>query len=228
MGEYFDNVHVHTKDHLQVARAWQSYWEGRGETSAAWVSPAYGEWVSLFDWRTDRQEADVLTDLTAHLSRALDGVAIAFQVQDSDLAEYWLFNHGDEIDHYTSNAEYFAAYAQRPEVTPETGVYSGFGPDEKQGYPTEEDLSDGGDAGLLKSLTGTPTADVALEAILRTPATFAEDILTALAASIGMNDMWASLGYTYISTDSETVTGFHQFTHLPPGEPPKTQRFVEH
>jgi hypothetical protein len=228
MGSFYDNIHVRTNDRTAVEHAWQAYWEGRDDASWAWVSPAYNGWVTLFDWRCDQQDVDVLTDLGAHISRALDAVVLAFQLQDSDLAEYWLFNHGTELDHYTSNNEYFAGYAESPEVTPDTGVYSGFGPDVKAGYPFEEDLSDGGNTEMLKSLTNTDATDIELEAILRTPAEIADDILTALASSIGINDVWASLGYYYLATEGDTITAFDQFRHLPPNEPPKTQRFAEH
>lgn len=228
MGSFYDNIHLRTTDRAAVEQAWQSYWEGRGERGWSWVSPAYAGWISVFDWRCDQQDVDALTDLAAHLSRVVDCVAIAFQLQDSDLAEYWLFNRGDEVDHYTSNSEYFAGYAERPEVTPDNGVYSGFGPDVKVGYPVEEDQSDGGNTQLLKSLTRTDALEMELEAILRTPAYVADDILTALASAIGINDMWASLGYHYIVTESDTISAYEQFHHLPANQPPNTQRFAEH
>ncbi|HEY3379520.1 MAG TPA: hypothetical protein VGL77_18750 [Armatimonadota bacterium] len=228
MGAFYDNLHVRTTDRELVEQTWHSYWDGREERSWAWVSPEYGGWVSVFDWRCDQQDADILAELAAHISRETDRPVLAFQVQDSDLAEYWLFNHGHELDHFTSNTDYFAAYAQRADVTPESGVYSGFGPDVKPGYAADEDLSDGGNTELLKSLSGTSVSDIALEAILRTPAEIADDILTALASAIGINDMWASLGYYYLATEGETVIAFEQFHHLPPNEQPQTERFAEH
>lgn len=226
MGSFYDSIHVRTTDRSLVEHAWQSYWEGRGEKSWVWVSPIYNGWVSLYDWRTDQQDVDVLTDMSAHISRVIDGVVLAFQVQDSDLAEYWLFNHGNELDHYTSDSEYFPAYAANPEVTPETGAYSGYGPDTKLGYPTEEDITDGGNTELLKSLTGTDASDVELDAILRTPSVIADDILTALASAIGINDQWASLGYYYLATEGDTISAFEKFLHLPPSEPPRAERFT--
>jgi len=227
MGSFYSNIHVRIPDRQAIEQAWQSYWAGRGESSWVMVSPAYGGWVSVFDWRCDQQETDVLTDLAAHISRTTDRVVLAFQVQDSDLAEYWLFNHGNEVDHYTSNEEYFAAYAQRPETNPDEGTYSGFGPDVKYGYPSEEDLTDGGNTGLLKTLTETNAAEMELEAILRTPAMIADDILTALASAIGINDTWASLGYHYLVTEGDTIPGIDQFSNLPENQPLNQQRFAE-
>ncbi|MHB9025749.1 MAG: hypothetical protein ACYC7E_16535 [Armatimonadota bacterium] len=228
MGSFYDNIHLRTQNRPFIEQAWQNYWEERQESSRAWISPDYGGWISVFDWRCDQQDTDVLGDLAAHLSRAADCVTLAFQVYDSDLAEYWLFNHGIEVDHYTSNSEYFPAFAQAPEVTPEEGIYSGYGPDSKPGYPVNEDFSDGGNTGLLKSLTGTQASDVELEAILRTPATISDDILTALASAIGINDSWAAVGYHYLATENDTILGFDSFRHLPEGVPPHAERFFEH
>ena len=77
-------------------------------------------------------------------SHSLDAVTLAFQVQDSALAEYWLFHHGRELDHYFSNSAYFSGYAQRADVTADMGLFDGFGPDVTNDNPTEEDVSDGG------------------------------------------------------------------------------------
>jgi hypothetical protein len=226
MGSFYDNLHARTNDRALVERAWQSYWEGRQESICAWVSPAYHGWVSVFDWQCDQQDSVTLTELAAHISRATEGLVLAFQVQDSALAEYWLFNQGNALDHYTSNSAYFAAYEQGADVTPATGVYAGFGPDEKPGYPAQEDMSDGGNSVLLASLTHVD--EMELEAILRTPAVIADDIPTALASAIGINDMWASLGYAYLAAESDTVFGFDQFIHLPPGVPPRQRTRAEH
>jgi hypothetical protein len=227
MGSFYANIHLRTTERERVLRGWQGYWAGREERAWAWVSPVYGGWVSVFDWRGDAQDTDVLLELAAHLSRELDGVALAFQVQDSELAEYWLFNAGREVDHYTSNADYFAAAAEWPSTTPADGVYSGYGPDSRPGYATEDDLTDGGNTGLLRSLANADVSEVELEAILRTPAYIADDILTALASALGIHDSWAALGYHYLATDGDTILGLDAFSHLPSGEPPNLQRGVE-
>jgi len=219
-GSFYDNIHLRTDNRPQLEQAWQSYWEGRGE-SWAWISPVYAGWISVFDWRCDQQDADTLTDLAAYLSRHAECVAVAFQVQNSELAEYWLFNAGDEVDHYTSDSDYFAAYAQRTELAEHEEVYDGYGPDISPGYEMEEDRTDGGNADLMKSLTGSATTSMEIEAILRTPAYIADDILTALASVVNINNSWASLGYRYLFTEGDTVLGFGQFHHLPPGEPPQ-------
>lgn len=227
MGSFYTNIHVRTHDRELIERDWHSYWEERGESSWAWVSPVYGGWISLFDYRGDVGDADALTELAAHLSRSADSVTLAFQVQDSDLAEYWLFHHGKELDHYKSNSDYFAAYAP-PDDAEEEGIFEGFGPDSKPGYAFNEDLSDGGNIRLLHSLTGDVASEIELEAILRTPATVADDILTALASAIGINDTWAAVGYHYLVTEGDTIPGIAAFHHLPVNTPPNAQRFTEH
>ena len=136
-------------------------------------------------------------------------------MQESALAEYWVFHQGRELDHYTSNAEYFAAYAQRADVTRDTGVYDGFGPDSAGENASEEDLTDGGNCELLKSLSGASASDLEMEAILRTPAEIADDILTAIASLIGINDMWASLGYAVLASEGDTIMAYEQFQQLP-------------
>lgn len=226
MGSFYNNIHLRTTDRPAIERVWRAYWEERQEPGWTWISPVYGGWVSVFDWRCDQQDVDALTDLSSYLSRGVGCSVLAFQVYDSDLAQYWLFRGGDEVDHYTSDTEYFAAFGERPEVTPEEGVYDGYGPDVKVGYPTEEDRSDGGNTALLKSLLDTPASDIELEAILRTPAFIADDILTALASAIGINDSWAALGYHYLVSESSTIIGFEAFTHLPADLPPNRMRFM--
>jgi len=229
MGSYYTNIHLLTPNGDLVEHAWTEYWEGRDERSWCWVSPQYNGWTTVFDWRCDQLNTDILVDLASHLSRVADCVGLAFQVQDSELAEYWLFNQGIEVDHYTSNAEYFAAYAQPPVTNAdEEGIFTGYGPDSAPGYTTHEDLTDGGNTDLLRSLTRTRISEMELEAILRTPSTIADDILTALASAIGINDTWASIGYHYLVTEGDTVPGIGAFRHLPPGDPPNPARFPEH
>ena len=229
MGSYYTNINLKSTNRELVERAWMGYWEGREDRSWCLVSPAYHGWISVFDWRCDQGDTDALTDLASYLSHAADCVGLAFQVQDSELAEYWLFNLGTEVDHYTSNAEYFAAYAQPPVTNAdEEGIFDGFGPDSRPGYPVQEDLTDGGNTDLLRSLTNDAVSEMELEAILRTPSTIADDILTALASAIGINDSWAAVGYHYLVTESDTISGRDAFTHLPPTEPPNPTRFPEH
>ena len=223
MGSTYDNIHLHSTNREAIELAWQHYWDGRTEPSRAFISPAYGGWVSVYDWQSDLPDTDTLTELAAHLSRALDTMALAFQVQESALAEYWVFHQGRELDHYTSNTEYYAAYAQQTDVSAETGVYDGFGPDGQASSALEEDNTDGGNCELLKSLTGSNASDLEMEAILRTPATIADDILTALASLIGINDIWASLGYAALVSEGDTIMAYEQFHHLPPHEPPHVQ-----
>ncbi len=62
-----------------------------------------------------------------------------------------------------------------------------------------------------------------LEAILRTPSAIADDILTALASAISINDIWASVGYHYLVTEGDTIPGIDQFSRLPANEPVKRE-----
>jgi len=229
MGSYYTNIHLLTANRELIERAWAGYWEGREDRSWCLISPQYNGWFSLFDWRCDQVDTDILTDLASHLSRSADCVGLVFQVQDSDLAEYWLFNNGVEVDHFTSNVDYFAAYAQPPATNAEEeGIFTGFGPDSKPGYAAHEDLTDGGNTDLLRSLTRTRVSELELEAILRTPSAVADDILTALASAIGINDTWAAIGYHYLVTEGDMVPGIDEFRRVPQNEPLNPARFPEH
>ncbi|MHB0939153.1 MAG: hypothetical protein ACYC6A_22405 [Armatimonadota bacterium] len=228
MGSFYTNIHLLTTNSELVERAWTGYWDGRDERSWCLISPQYNGWLTVFDWRGDQVDTDILTDMASHLSRVADCVGLAFQVQDSELAEYWLFNQGVEVDHYTSNAEYYAAYAQPPVTNAEEeGIFVGYGPDSEPGYTTHEDLTDGGNTDLLRSLTRTAVNDMELEAILRTPSAVADDILTALASAIGINDTWASVGYHYLVTEGDTIPGIDEFRRVPQNEPLNPTRFPE-
>ena len=226
MGSFYTNIHVRAHDQQLIEHAWQSFWDDREEKSWAWISPRHGGWISLFDYRTDLGDSGVLVELAGHLSRVTDQVTLAFQVQESELAEYWLFHHGKELDHYTSNSEFTPAYAP-PGAPDDEGDFEGFGPDSHAGYADSEDMSDGGNTGLLHSLTGNVASELELEAILRTPAVVADDILTALASAIGIHDSWAAVGYHYLVTEGDTIPGMGAFRHLPADQPPNAERFVE-
>lgn len=228
MGAFYSNIHLRTTDRAAVEAAWEAYWYEQGAASRAWVSPPYDGWTTLFDWQTDQMEPDTLRALTSFVSERTACTGLAFQVQDSLLAEYWLFNKGHEVDHYTSNNEYVPTFApQTPEANPD-GTFDGFGPDTHAFTPGEVDLTDGGNAGLLLALTGARVPDIALDAILRSPAAIADDILTALASALGINDIWAAVGYHALSTEGAIIPGTTEFHHLPAGEPPSQQGIPEH
>jgi hypothetical protein len=111
-------------------------------------------------------------------------------------------------------------------VRAEGGVFAGYGPDSGSGYLGEDDITDGGNAGMLKSLSQTAGSEIELEAILRTPAIIADDILTALASVLGINDIWASVGYHYLVSEGDTIPGMDEFTHLPPDTPPDPRGLI--
>lgn len=226
MGAFFTNIHLRTDERARVERAWLDFWQARDERSWAWVSPVYGGWTSLFDWQCDQFSPSVLTELAAHLSQTGACAALAFQVYDSDLAEYWLYQGGRNLDHYASDGGLAAAFARRGgDEAADGGVFDGYGPDVRATtYPRDEDSTQGGNTGVLLAATGARAEDMELEAILRTPAYVAEDILTALASSLGINDVWAGVGYHYLVTEGDVILGRDQFRHLPPDQAPNAAR----
>jgi hypothetical protein len=225
MGAFFTNIHLRTELRPRIEEAWLSYWCARDERSWAWLSPPYGGWTTLFDWRCDQFSPEVLAELAEHMSRSVECPALAFQVFDSDLAEYWLYLGGREMDHYASDGRFASAFARRTDDAQDGGVYDGFGPDSLPNtYPSDEDASTGGNPSMLVSVTGAKIEAMELEAILRTPAYVAEDILTALASAVGINDIWAGVGYHYLVTEGDVILGREQFRHLPPDAAPNAAR----
>lgn len=228
MGSFYSNIHLHTTDRARVESSWGNFWAEREGQSWAMVSPPYGGWVSLFDWHCDQIHPDVLQELAGRLSADAECVALAFQVQDSLLAEYWLYQNGREADAYSSNVEYFPSFAPQTPVVENEGTFDGFGPDIHDARPGEEDVTDGGNTGLLRRLTHARVTDIELDAILRSPAAFAEDILTSLASAIGINDTWAAVGYHYLVTENDLIPGFAEFHHLPAGAPYNLEGLPDH
>ncbi|HOS44728.1 MAG TPA: hypothetical protein PK794_13650 [Armatimonadota bacterium] len=220
MGSFYSNIHLRTADRATLERAWDQYWAQHGAMSWAMVSPPYAGWISVFDWQCDQMQTETLRALSAFLSERASCAALAFQVQDSELAEYWLADRGKEVDHFTSNMAYVPTFAPHTPTLDEDGVFDGFGPDITEARPGEADLTDGGNTGLLLALTGARVPDIELDAILRSPAAIADDILTALASALGINDTWAAVGYHYLVTEGDTIPGIGEFHHLPVGAPP--------
>ncbi len=103
MGSFYSNIHLRVQDRQLVERAWQSYWEGREETSWVMVVTrlrAVGQRLRLalrpagYGW-VDRISPRIF-------SRRRTASRSPSRCRTAQLAEYWLFNHGNEVDHYTS------------------------------------------------------------------------------------------------------------------------------
>jgi hypothetical protein len=95
----FVNYQVRSNDAVAVATAVRELILGR-----AYVSPAKAGWVSVYDEKSETQDAHEIGWLGIELSARLNTAVIAFLVSESTLFVYYLFNDGDLVDEYHSTA----------------------------------------------------------------------------------------------------------------------------
>ena len=102
MGAFFTNLHLRDISSEAVCSALPALAIGR-----AYVSPQTNRWVTVYLECTEDQNDKTLRSIATALSRQLKTDAIAFLVHDSDIAAYWLFQNGGEIDEFNSAPDYF-------------------------------------------------------------------------------------------------------------------------
>ena len=97
MAASYVNFHVRSDDQAAVAAAAAALVQGR-----AYVSPAGGGWVSVYDEVSERQDAYEIGRVAGEMSVALDTAVFAFVVNADTLFVYYLFERGDLMDEYNS------------------------------------------------------------------------------------------------------------------------------
>jgi hypothetical protein len=97
MAASYVNYHVRSDDPAAVAAAAGELVQGR-----AYVTPAAGGWVTLYDQVSERQDAYEIGRLAGELSVRLATAVFAFVVHDGTLFVYYLFANGDLLDEYNS------------------------------------------------------------------------------------------------------------------------------
>jgi hypothetical protein len=102
MGLFCVNFHLRTTDDKALSEALKR----RGVTRYR-IVPAKSRWTSLYEEQASEQDDKRIRDLAGGLSEDLNVAAIAFLVHDSDIACYWLFDHGRLLDDYNSDPSYF-------------------------------------------------------------------------------------------------------------------------
>ncbi len=98
MSASYVNFHVRSDDQAAVAAAASGLVQGR-----AYVAPAGGGWVSLYDEIGERQDAYEIGRLAGELSAKLGTAVFAFLVNENTLFVYYLFRGGDLLDEYNSD-----------------------------------------------------------------------------------------------------------------------------
>ncbi len=98
MGSNFVNYQVKSDDAAAVIAAATGLVQGR-----AYVSPVKTGWVTLFDERSESQDAYEIGRIGEELSLKLNTAVLAIVVNDSTLLVYYLFDNSDLLDEYNSN-----------------------------------------------------------------------------------------------------------------------------
>ncbi len=136
------------------------------------LPPDSGGWTAVYDQRTESQQIEALEALGRLVSSACDAPAISVLVHDSDVLDLRLFAAGERVDRFDSFPGYFEGEATEAQKR------------EAAGHPERW-------ADVLA------VDAVALAAIWRDEALFAEDTLRRTCDAIGCAPTRALLGYRY-------------------------------
>lgn len=80
----------------------------------AYVAAPQGPYVVVYDQASESQEEAILTARTEQLSRQFECAALAALNHDDDILMYWLYEKGEQIDHYDSAPGYFTGRKRSP------------------------------------------------------------------------------------------------------------------
>jgi hypothetical protein len=180
MGLFCANFHFRDvdEDALQTAIA-------RRGLDGCRVLSAKAGWTSLYEEGASQQDEEWICELAGDLSRDLRAAAIAFMVHDSDIACYWLFDNGQQIDDYNSFPDYFDMDTTASEPS---------GPR-------------GGRPELLLRYCRKGVKRDELATILREQTTFAESIIEQLAQALGIDPDRALGDYRHNDDDDDEGPG---------------------
>jgi hypothetical protein len=192
----FVNYQVRSEDSAAVATAAAELIHGR-----AYVSPSKQGWVSLYDEKSETQDAYEIGRIGSDLSAKLNTAVIAFLVSESTLFVYYIFENGDLVDEYHSTP---------PPNNAQTQADQRF---RFMGRPDE----------LLKFCApGTARRDIEL-ALLRGDSLMeggfaasvnAEERLHPLATALRIDDLRIMLGFTDFDRLKDSIADGASFTRI--------------
>lgn len=158
MGAFAVNLHVRTVDTAAVQRQV----EAAGATDFRIAEPLRG-WTTVYERRISDQDDTRIKELASDLSRGLDAACAAFLLHDSDIACYWLYDHGQLLDEFNSAPDYFedASAEERRRVRGRPEVFQRYC---RPGVTTDQ-----------------------IESVMRTSVIFADDIVSQLAEFLGID-----------------------------------------
>ena len=180
MGAFLTSLHVRKASQQAVCDAFQKMNKGR-----AYVSPASGNWVTIYSEITEDQNDQTLRDIASRLSRTLKTDVLAFLVHDSDITAYWLYRIGELLDEFNSAPDYF---------------------EEKEFGESEG--GQGGDPEVLLPLCVPGTTREQLQQVLHPSDGYpimAEEIVYELAKLLGIDETRSSLGFNYFESEGEQI-----------------------
>jgi hypothetical protein len=101
MGSFYTNICFVGPSQETLAEAL------RQRNRIAFVTPLVDGKVVVFDQECDRQDLDVISNLTSELSHELKCPALAVLNHDDDILWYQLYDKGELVDEYDSYPNYF-------------------------------------------------------------------------------------------------------------------------
>lgn len=178
MGAFFTNYQVRSTDANAVATKLAPLLKSR-----AYVSPASGGWVTVYDEATESQDSEVLIKLAKVLSKALKTEVFGFLVHDSDIAFYYLCQNGELVDEFDSCPDYFGNEVSAAERERVRGV-------------TEK----------LLPLAAAGTTREQIDTVIHPASSedfplMAEEIIRELGALLGMDENRTGLGFKYFENE---------------------------
>lgn len=196
MGAFFTNYQVRSDSPEAVGDALREL-----VPSAAYVSPAAGGWVTVYDESSEDQDLDRLRQVAAHLSKMLSSLVMALLVHDSDVLVYLLYRDGQIIDEFSSAPGYPAV--------------SGMDPQRWRGK-----------ADVLLPLCKPATPRGAIAAVLDLSDSFvlAEQIAEELAELLGIERERATLGYNGFIEGEHSLDDAERFVGIGPTAKPVARR----
>ncbi len=108
MGNFYTNFAVRGDDPARVVEALRA----RGQS--AYVTPASGGTIMVYDESTESQDKKVILKLGAELSTELGAPILAVLNHDDDVLRYWLFRGDSLVDEYNSFPGYFEEGGDEP------------------------------------------------------------------------------------------------------------------
>jgi Ankyrin repeats (3 copies) len=154
MGLFCVNFHVRNTNADDVRGAL-----AKSHFESAIVVPTKNEWTSFYEEMASDQDEARIQEVGMKISKQLGQALVAFMVHDSDIARYWLFDHGSLIDQFNSCPDYFED-------------------------SDEETESRGGDPKILLKYCQPKTKLAKLKTILGSEVVFAEEIIQQIAQAM--------------------------------------------